>query len=184
MMNMDHFRENSAYTVNKDAFGHVRIWDLGTKKLLLEKPNLITYQGADIAAKALSGQPHTSISHMYVGYTSGIIVPPVAVGDTITNFSTYARIPLSFSPSYASETADYNNNLVYFTCYITGTAASGAGTVTVPNGENIVHLGLICAGGVDPSADKLFSHIAFNPIAYNSTYGIAITWGLTFRAEA
>ena len=184
---MDLIDKNTAYTVNKDAFGRVRIWSLNPDrsfdKLIFDKPNLITNQGADIAARALSGQPYTSISHIYAGYNNTGSVPSVAVTDTITVFNTYARVPLTFSPSYSNESG-YSNNLVYFTVYLTGTTSPGAATTTVPNGYDIVELGLVNATSTNPSNDNLFSHIAFSPITYNSTYGLAITWGLTFRAQS
>ena len=171
---MDQFDKQSTYTLNKDASGHVRIWNLASKELLLNKSNIITYQGASIAARALSGLPNTNISHIYVGYNTTGVVPTVGVGDTISNFSTYARVPLNFTPSFANET-NYSSNLVYFTVYITGASP-------ITNGKNIVELGLVSAQSGDASDDLLFSHISFNPIIYQAAYGIAITWGLTFRS--
>ena len=172
------YLDKQVYTVNKDAFGQVRIWSLnadkGIDKLLLDQPNLIVNQGADIAAKALSGLANTSISHIYVSYSSGTTPPSVALTDDVSTFGTFARIPLSFSPSFANET-NYSNNLVYFTAYITGT--------TIPNGQNIMALGLINATTSSSAGDKLFSKISFSPIVYQSAYGIAITWGLTFRSS-
>ena len=166
--------------------GRVRMWSLGPDKqfenLILDKPNLITTQGADIAARALSGLPNTSISHIYVGYNNTGSQPAVTINDTISTFTNYARIPLAFTPSYANTTG-YSNNLVYFTVYVTGTCAAGAGTVTVPNGYDIVELGLVNATSTSPASDYLFSHISFSPIIYNSTYGLAITWGLQFNSE-
>ena len=172
---MDQFK--SVYTLNKDASGHVRIWNLNSKELLLNQANIITYQGASIAAKALSGLPNTSISHIYVGYNTTGTVPTVSVGDTvstITGLNSYARIPLSFTPSFANET-NYSSNLVYFTVYITG-------STPITDGKQIVELGLVSAQDGNPSDDLLFSHISFSPIIYQAAYGLAVTWGLTFRS--
>ena len=182
IINMDHFNQQQVYTANQDIHGRVRIWSLSpTKtidKLLLDKSNLITMQGADIAAKALSGLPNSAISHIYVSYSNTNPGTPAAVtvGDTAAWFpsNATARVPLAFTPGYANEPG-YTSNLVYFTVYITGAA--------VPDSNYITGLGLVSAGDPSNAAyDKLFSHITFNGIQYVASQGIAITWGLTFRA--
>lgn len=175
---MEHFHENTPYTVNKDAQGRVKILDLSSKKLLLDQPNMITYRGADIVALAVAGQ--ATISSIYVGYssTSGAGSSP-ALGDTITNLTgsgNYAKIPITFSPSFAAGSGSYTNNLVYFTVYVTGAGTSPTG---IPSNYYINQLGLV---GQVSGVDTLFSHISFTGIQYTSTYGIAITWGLTFTA--
>ena len=170
---------DKAYTVNKDAFGRVRIWSVnpeGSRELILEQQNTIVLGGADITAKALSGLPNTGITHMYVANDNVGAIPTVTVNDTVTSFgSTFTRIPLTFSPNYSNE-AGYTSNLVYFSVYITGS--------TIPNGNFITSLGLVNASVPSSSSgDNLFSRIAFSPITYNSTQGLVITWGLTFRAS-
>ena len=275
---MELLDKKSIYKINKDAFGRVRIWDYnpleGIGKLIIDKPNLITTQGADIVAKALggvntpdsqaitsgavtsvlitnpgsgysgaptitfsapisgttatatasltgsivsgititnagvgyfnqapavtfsdppSGSGHvtatgiaaitnsfvagnkgTGITHMYIGYVTDSSSPPtVTVNDTVSSFADYSRIPLAFSPSYSNESG-YSSNLAYFTTYITGSA--------VPNAAKINSLGLISSTTADSSGDLLFSKISFPNIVYSSTNGLAITWGLCFRA--
>lgn len=177
---MDHFDTNSAYIANKDMFGHVRIWQYspatGIGELLIEKNNLITYQGAGIAARALSGLPNTAISHIYVGYSSSSTPPSPTISDTPASFSTFVRQPLAFSPSFSNEAGYSVPNLAYFTAFITGSA--------IPNDDYVVALGLVSATNPnDSSGDLLFSSIAFNGVQYNSTYGLAVTWGITFRAQ-
>ena len=172
---MDQFDKQSTYTLNKDASGHVRIWNLANRELLLDQSNLITRQGASIAARALSGLPNTGISHMYVGHNTSGTVPTPTLGDTVSSFGTHTRIPLSFSPSFANE-ENYASNLVYFTVYINGDSL-------IADGRKIVELGLVSAQSSNAADDLLFSHIAFSPIIYQSSYGLAITWGLTFRSS-
>jgi hypothetical protein len=171
---MDQLDNQSPYTFNKDAFGNVRIWNLTDKTLLLDKPNLITKQGAAITARALSGLPNTGITHMYVGYNSTGAAPnAVTTSDDISTFGTHAKIPLSFSPSFATGSGYAAPNLVYFTVYISGNSP-------IEDGKQIVELGLVNA---TPSQDLLFSRISFNPIVYQAAYGLAITWGLTLQAS-
>lgn len=177
---MEHLDKQSAYIANRDAFGRVVMRQInpktGAQKVIFDKPNLITKGGADIVANALSGRPLTAISHIYVGYNDDGSVPSVTVDDTVASFSTFARIPLAFSPGYANE-AGYQNNLAYFTVYLTGTA-------DVADGKQITSLGLISAAAVDASDDRLFSKISFNAVTYDSSFGLAITWGLTFRSQS
>ena len=106
-------------------------------------------------------------------------MPSVALGDTVSSMgtvgSTVARVPLTFAPSFSNET-NYVSNLVYFTVYLTG-------TTYMPNGHNIVSLGLVNAANPSNAVgDKLFSRIAFSPVTYDSSHGLAITWGITLRA--
>jgi hypothetical protein len=183
---MDHL--DKPYVVNHDAFGHVKIWKHnvkdGSTQLVVEKPNMIVYGGADVAAKALSGQPNTGITHMYVGISSSNTAATAAqLTDSITTFGTintnFVKLPIAFSPSFSNE-ANYTSNLVYFSVYITGS--------TVTNGYYINSLGLVNASipTTNPNTtvgDKLFSRITFTPIAYDSSHGLAICWGVTFRAS-
>ena len=171
------------YTVNQHAQGRVRIWEhspeLGYGKLLLDRPNLITKIGAGLAAQAIAGLPNCSITHIYVGYNnSGDSTPTIS--DTVSSFSTYAAFPLAFSPSFSSTDSSYVNNLAYFTTYITGTTLPPSGS-GLPSSSNIYSLGLVNRSG---SINSLFSKIAFSPITYDGTHGLAISWGVTFTAAA
>lgn len=177
---MESLFKQSAYVANKDAFGYVRMWKFnladGAKEIIIEKPNIITKEGASIAAKALSGFPNTAITHMYIGHSGSTTVPTVTVNDTITSFGgLLLRKQLAFSPSFSNESG-YTSNLVYFSAYLTGT--------DIPNNNKITSLGLINAS--DPgsaSGDKLFSKISFSAVTYDSSHGLAITWGITFRSS-
>ena len=174
---------NQNYTVNRDAFGRVRMWEhsptLGYGKLLLDQSNIITKTGASLAAASIAGLPNSVITHMYVGYNNGTVTPTIE--DTVSSFATYAKIPLAFSPSFASSPvgsgANYVNNIVYFTVYLTGSSSPSG----IPNSSTIDSLGLVCGAG---SGDLLFSKIAFSPVTYNASTGIAISWGVTFLALA
>lgn len=170
---MKHF--NQDYSVNRDASGRVRIWRysdaIGYGDLLLDQPNLITKIGAGLAAAAIAGVPNSAITHIYVGYNNGGDASPT-VNDTVSSFSTFAKIPLAFSPSFATTgISGYSNNQAYFTIYVTGSA--------LPNSASIQSLGLVNGSG---SSDLLFSKIAFSPVVYDNTHGLAISWGITFQA--
>jgi hypothetical protein len=177
---MEHLHKQSAYVANRDAKGFVRMWKFnpktGIKEILIEKPNLITKEGASIAARALSGLPNTGITHMYIEHISGSTPPTVTLDDTITAFGqNFLRKKLAFSPSFSNETG-YDSNLVYFSAYITGTEIS--------SNLNIVSIGLVnAADPLSSAGDKLFSRVSFTAIPYDHDHGLAITWGVSFRAQ-
>ena len=180
------------YTLNKNALGRIKIWRIylktGQKELLVDKPNLITKQGAGILASAVAGQASSAIDHFYVGFnTASEYTPTIAVTDTVSSFSVlndngYLRLPLAFPPSFLTETTYTKPNAPYFTTFIT----EGSGAFANPSGSFVGHpdifittLGLVNAG---LTQDNLFSKISFEKIKFNSGFGLAITWGITFRA--
>lgn len=181
----------SDYPLNTDAFGRVKIWKFrpdGYKQLIVNQPNLIVNQGADIMANAIVGTSNSAINYFYIGYATGTYTPPTpAIGDTCASFSStgnygYLRLPLAFPASYLNETG-YANNAPYFTTFITsGSAAYKTGAAFTSGVSTLFSLGLVNAPAPsDHTQDRLFSEITFGPITYDSTYGLAITWGVTFR---
>ena len=182
------------YPLNYDAAGRIKIWrfdqETGDKELLVDKPNLIVRQGASIMASALAGQPNSGISHFYIGYNTDIGFndqPAAALTDTCASFSSvapygYLRLPLAFPPSFLAET-NYSLNVPYFTTFITAASGAYQNGATFGNNVRLFSLGLVNAQ--NPSGDnqdRLFSKVSFGPITFNSTQGLAITWGVTFRA--
>jgi hypothetical protein len=182
------------YMLNQGAQGHVKIWQFnpesGDKKLLLEKKNLILKTGADVMASALAGLPNSKITHFYVGYTtSGTtpVAPSITAASTKANvFPTdsthgYLRVPLAFPPGFLQESG-YSGNVPYFTTFITNGSFTSSGAAFA-DGANLYTLGLVNAQNPSGSnQDRLFSAITFTPITYQVAHGLAITWGVTFRA--
>ncbi len=192
MTNIDIPSKN--YELNHEAHGYIKIWNVdqatGKNELIVEHNNLIVKQGADILAAALAGKPNSGITHFYIGYNtdSGFSGgPAITTSDNTGSFSTsgnygYIRIPLAFPASYLNE-ATYTGNMVYFTTFLTNGGAFTEHGATFANGVKLYCLGLV--NGSNPSndtGDNLFSKVNFGPITYNSANGLAITWGITFRA--
>lgn len=188
---------NTHYTLNNAANGHVKIWDVNTatgdKQLLLDKPNLITKLGAGVLASALAGLSNAGVTHFYVGYCASGVSPSETgptIDDNISSFISdanngYLRIPLSFPASFLTESGYASANATYFTTFITSGSFGVSTGMSFANGVKFYALGLINAQSYnDPSSDRLFSKIYFGPIVYDSTHGLAITWGITFRAVA
>jgi hypothetical protein len=195
---MDNINSKTAYTLNDKAFGNVRIWQMtenGVGDLLADMPNNITNQGPTIVTAALAGTsaaPNSIINCMYVQYGTGASVIGTGVGQMCSSFNSgtgvagYAKIPLAFTPSFGTSGTGYASNLIYFTTYVTGTTAPSSGSSTVPSGQNITGLGLVSSPyptqPANNASDLLFSILSpgGTGITYSSTYGVAITWGLTF----
>ena len=180
------------YSLNQQAHGHVKMWkyDLktGDKTLLLDNKNLIVNQGSDILASALSGMPNSHITHFYIGYTnvSSPSLGAISVEDKFNSFPAdsangYVRIPIAFSPSFLTEDG-YDNNIPYFTTFLTSGAPVITSGLALSDGVKLTSLGLINARVPDsPANDRLFSKVNFGPIVWDSTAGLAISWGITFR---
>ena len=190
--------------------GFFSIWAVdkatGERTLLRKKKNMILNQGADLVAQALAGVANTNISHMYIGYKNapdGTFTKPTidkeysipfsgyGTGVTYSDFG-YLRVPLAYSPSFIAQSG-YNSNIALFTTIIT-TSDSGINSSVnfideVTAGETLVdpsqifEVALVAA--LDPtgeSQDKVFSRAQFEPLLYNPSYNLTITWGVQFEA--
>lgn len=188
------------YPMNLAANGHVKIWSVGKgcglPTLAYEGDNLIVQGGSDILAASLSGKSNSTISHFYIGYSNdpafniNTEAPAVTVTDTVSSFKAtgdygYVRIPLAFPASYLAESG-YTGNVPYFTTFlVTGGSWTRSGAV-LQTGSKIFSLGLVNAqNSSNDTQDVLFSKIFINPtVAYDTSYGVAISWGVTFRSLA
>ena len=175
----------SAYTMNANVNGHVRIWEYcpehGFGRLLFDRPNKITREGSSIAARALAGQQSAGITHMYVGYDSNH-AQTETVGDSIASFGPHIALPLAYSPGFGATDSNYASNIVYFTAYLTGFDAGRVSSLA--NGDTIYSLGLVNRTYLingQGSQDSLFSRKVVLPsVTYN--HSLAITWGITFTS--
>ena len=179
--NMNDFNQN--YTMNHAAKGRVRMWEYSPEKgygrMLYDAPNLITYEGSSVAARALAGVAGSGITHMYVGYDQvgdSTTTPTVALDCNTSSFTSPLIVPLAFSPGFSNSSSNYVDNVVYFTIYLTG--FDDTRTTSLVSGDSINSLGLV---NVTNTYSWLFSKIAVSPaITYN--HSLAITWGVTFTA--
>lgn len=190
--------------LNVQFSGFYKIWKVhkvtGQKELLVSKPNLVLYQGADLLAQSLAGVKYAHISHMYIGYSNqvGFVTAndaPVIDKENSIGFQNYGagiysdlgyvRIPLAYNPTYVAQ-ANYENNIAIFTTVVSTTDGSfGApfnDSLNAPV-SNIFEVGLAAALTPDNSAgDKIFSRANFESIVYDSNYNLTISWGINFTA--
>lgn len=190
---------------NLESSGFFKIWKVhkqtGARELVIDKKNMILYQGADLMALALAGVKNAKVSHLYVGYktTADIsgFVPPTIDKEYSNKFEDYdnavgledlgyLRLPLAFTPTYLS-TTDYENNTVIFTAVVSNNTSSFGGADFFDSGEatpsHLFEVALVAA--LDPTGstkDKIFSRANFEPIVYDSNYNLTISWGIQFLA--
>jgi hypothetical protein len=178
-------------TENLKYSGFFKIWQVdkktGAKELVISKPNMILYQGADLLAKALAGVKYASISHMYVGFQNGAVTPTTIDKTNSSPFSSfvapkgYLRLPISYNPSFLAQT-NYSGNTVIFTSIIASTAGAHGDTFTASS-SNICEVGLAAALNPENDGEDLFfSRATFDPIVYDSNYNLTISWGVNFLA--
>lgn len=174
--------------------GFIKIWQsnpvTGEQKLLIDKPNTVLYQGADLLAYALAGVANNKISHMYIGFNNNLVFTPPVIDKAYSNpFSGfvapfgYLRIPLTLPASYLADT-NYTHNVPIFTTMITsGTSEAGGATFT--NGTSqIYEVGLVAATTPSSSSgDAVFSRANFSQIQYDSSFNLTISWGVKFTAN-
>lgn len=185
--------------------GFFKIWKTskvtGQTELLVERKNMVLYQGMGLLAKALAGVRYASVSHMYIGYktTDDIsgFTPPTIDKEYTNKFEDYnvaigladlgyLRLPLNFTPTYLTSGEDYEDNVAVFTTVIT---ANNSG---LPNGadfndsgdaepSHIFEIALVAA--LDPTSDGndvIFSRANFEPILYDPAYNLTVSWGIQF----
>lgn len=181
-------------SLNDSVKGHVKIWqthkETGKSELVVDKKNLVLYSGATILSYALSGNPGYSINTMYIGYcNSGSFTAPtidLANSQPLNSLNPatfgYLRVPLSFAPSYVSQTNYVNNTAIYTAQISSGTAYFGP---TFTSGTSTIY-GLALVAAPNPtngSQDVYFSRLNFSNLLYSSTYNLTISWGVNFIAS-
>jgi len=190
---------------NLDYSGFFKVWKVhkktGQRELVVDKKNMILYQGADLLAYALAGVKNAKISHMYVGYktTADItgFVPPTIDKEYSNKFTDYdnasgledlgyLRLPLAFTPSYLS-TTDYENNTVVFTAVVSTNTSAFDGADFFDSGNatpsHLFEVALVAA--LSPSnatGDNIVARGNCEPIVYDSNYNLTIAWGIQFLA--
>lgn len=195
----------SSYRSDINIAGFFKIWEVnpktGSKRLLIDKKNMILNSGADILAQALAGVSNSSISHIYVGYNNvaSSFTPPTIDKAYSVKFDTYGtglyttygylRLPLAYTPSFMAQSG-YKNNIALFTGVIATSdnyygaqfRSSVDGDVDNPPSQ-LFEVALVSA--TDPSSpaqDKIFSRANFDPVTYDPNFNLTITWGIQFQA--
>lgn len=188
--------------------GFFKIWkthkETGKTELVVDQPNKILFQGADLLAYALGGIKYAKISHVYVGYANyddaeefelPIIdknyntLPFTSYGVDATDYEDYGyfRLPLSYTPTFQASSPDYEHNTVIFTTIMAFDAQPAGQSADFQFADNPTtqsHLFEVSlAGALDPTSttkDQFFSRATFTPIMFDPSYNLTISWGIQF----
>ncbi len=195
---MDNVKIEQAETISANMFqGFIKIWQTnpktGESELLVDKPNTILYQGADILSLALAGRRNSGISHMYVGFCNdldGVFTKPTINKEYSNRFQDFAdpfgylRLPLAFPASFLN-TTNYENNISIYTTVISASDSQGGATFQASSPASwIYEIALVAATEpADDSGDMIFSRANFNAIQYATNYNLTISWGVKFQAS-
>ena len=169
---------------------------------ICEQKNLVMYEGADIIAGLLAGQP-LQLSHMYFHYCNGDLVSPVSIGSdrTLGRSWFYNNIPGSLYPTQdwlrvpiittpklfksPSDSANYNNNGIYLTATSaasTSKTGESSANLAFSSGANSKVLAVALVSATDPSnyrKDKIFSRVTLTaPITVASGSQPTIFWSV------
>lgn len=164
---------------------------------LVEQKNIIPYQGADVLARALSGNSSYGAGAMYFEYENTAGVPTIPSPqrdedisyylDTLNLSATkdYIRIPLVVPAGFSSSNSDrYDGNQVTFFAMTSGT--TGTHGKAFSNAANSKVYGVALAAAPTPAqytSDLLFSrsYDGFDPVTKDDGFAIGGQYLIRFR---
>jgi len=161
--------------------GHIRIYNreisTGIKTKLVDKPNMITYEGTEVLVKSLANLPHWGITHIYGEYgtdfAAGVLVGAAAKTDTVSimrnppgRLTTDAEETILHN-SFQRSNNNYTDNVVSFYASISnstldGSVFGGAGLVMNYSGN-----------------EYLVAHQFYTGITKLVGHEIVIIWSIT-----
>ena len=177
--------------LNDMITGFVKIFkthkETGVTEVVVDKKNLVLNMGAQVLSYALSGKPSYNISGFYIGYNNtNSFTPPVINTTYSVPFSSftapfgYLRQGLSFAPSYLASSSVYTDNTSFYTTQVSSANAFG-GAAFINGTSNIYEVALIAQPNPsNASTDLVFSRVNFNPILWDNSFSLSITWGIQF----
>lgn len=169
----------------------------GIIKQLVEQPNIIPFQGADVMAKLLSGDIDWAIGAMFFEFenTAGTPTVPTPARDenisyylsdlALSSTKDYVRVPLVVPAGItSSDSAKYDGNQATFFAITTG--VQGVHGKTFDHTVNSKVYGVALAATPDPeqyTQDRLFSrsYSGFSPIPKEDGYQIGAQYVIRFR---
>jgi hypothetical protein len=163
-------------------------------KKIEEIHNLVVFSGADIIAKAITGDTAYRLSTLYFEFDNVTLSPPPSyLTDRTADRSYYdfsagtrdfLRVPLSGAPAMAASTVDYDGNQLTFFGMTSGSGQlGGAGTANYTNGvSSVIGVGLLASPTPLVQAnDVLFARTYLTvPIQKEANKQVAISWDITF----
>jgi hypothetical protein len=169
----------------------------GVVKKVVAQPNIIPYQGADVMAKALSGDVTFAVAAVLFEYenTTGSIAIPTPARDEgieyyldtipLTPNRDYLRVPLAAPVAFSSsDSAKYDNNQASFFAISAGTQGIHGEPFSSAANSKVFGVGLAATPVPDQyTRDKLFSrsYDGFDPVPKEDGYQIGAQYVIRFR---
>lgn len=169
----------------------------GVIRKMVEQPNIIPFQGADVMAKLLSGDLDWAIGAMYFEFenTAGApTVPTPARGENISYYLSdlaleaskdYVRVPLVVPAGIgSSDSAKYDGNQATFFAITSG--VQGVHGKTFDHTVDSKVYGVALAATPEPeqyTQDRLFSrsYSGFDPVPKEDGYAVGAQYVIRFR---
>jgi hypothetical protein len=187
--------------LGKDVMTWWRIFsfneETGIIKKVVAQPNIIPFQGADILAKALSGDVDFKLGAMFFEFenTAGTPTPPDPARSEgidyylddlpLTANRDYVRIPLVIPAGFTSSDDDnYDHNQATFFAITSGN--QGVHGESFSQSSNSKVYGVALAATPEPTqytSDRLFSrsYSGFDPVPKEDGYQIGAQYLIRFR---
>jgi hypothetical protein len=159
----------------------------GDWELVHKQHNLVTYQGADILAKAVAGALNINTMYLVFENDAGAIRISEDLGNIAATYAEtssdrgYVRVSTMGEPIYSASTDDYTNNEVVFLGVTDGTSEGD----TVEDGTSVFyHTALVAAPDADDQTEDLIFSCTDLTTEISKVAGaqIGIRWTLTFEA--
>jgi hypothetical protein len=179
------------------AVGEVELFSIGPwdRRSLLKVPNLYLYQGADMAAKVVSGNRDYRIAAIYLEFENqvvpGPITPPVYDRSGGIDYYTslaaprdHLRIPLSIAPTFdTTDPALFDHNKVTYFAVTSATAGVHGLPFDVANNSAVFGGALAAMPNIEVRENDLIwarAYWAANPEYKQPNRQIGVQWTLRF----
>ena len=192
-------RELEHYPLDRNARGIVRLFSFDEKTgriaRMVEKHNLILFDGADILARVLTGDPKYAVGTMYMEFknTTLPITPPVFdrgggaayyAGLQPSSDVDFLRIPLTILPTIEPSDSNYEGNQITFFGISEGSTGFWGRAFNPTVHSKVYGAALVATPDIsDQSQDKVFSRVysGIDEIPKELGFGIGITWVIRFN---
>lgn len=184
--------------------GHVRITDMVTGEILVNKHNAINYENFSISlARTIANRPDSWIQEMCFGNGGALVsatgtityLPPNVVGQTAELYNqTYYKVvddqsPLDLNPTQNFESTSHIDGTTYTDVIVTCTLGLGEptgqdafDTATNINGPYVFNeLGLRAYSSNGPNLGRLLTHVIFSPVQKSLNRQIQIVYTIRIQ---
>lgn len=195
-------RQFDSYDLARSVKGFVRFYarelSSGRTSKVIERPNLVLFEGADVLAQLLSGARGYHVNTMYLEFKNlaapgdAITPPSFDRGDGIAYYNglisspdtDFLRVPLTVGPLVESSGGDYAGNQTTFFGISEGTVGFHGKPFLPSSNSAIFGAALIASPDpADQSLDKVYARVytGIDKILKQTGFEIGVTWTTRFN---